>query len=100
MFASSCENMPIILLEGMASGLPIACSHRGPMPEVLCGAGVYFDPENADEIAATLRQLIDDPELRRRCAEGAFAKAQAYYSWERCARETFTFLRQIAESRS
>jgi glycosyltransferase involved in cell wall biosynthesis len=35
LFASSCENMPNILLETMASGLPIACSNRGPMPEVL-----------------------------------------------------------------
>jgi len=34
-FASSCENLPIILLESMASGLPIACSNKGPMPEVL-----------------------------------------------------------------
>jgi glycosyltransferase involved in cell wall biosynthesis len=34
-FASSCENMPITLLEAMASGLPIACSDRGPMPEIL-----------------------------------------------------------------
>ena len=29
-FASSCENMPNILLETMASGLPVACSNRGP----------------------------------------------------------------------
>ena len=34
-FASSCENMPNSLVEGMASGLPIACSDRGPMPEIL-----------------------------------------------------------------
>ena len=38
-FASSCENMPITLIEGMASGLPIACSDRGPMPEVLQDGG-------------------------------------------------------------
>src|SRR5204863_6991078 len=44
-FASSCENMPNILLEAMASGLPIACSKRGPMPEILGNAGVYFDPD-------------------------------------------------------
>ena len=49
-FASSCENLPIILIEKMASGLPIACSNKGPMPEVLGSAGVYFDPENSYEI--------------------------------------------------
>lgn len=27
-FASSCENQPIILLEAMAAGLPIACSNK------------------------------------------------------------------------
>ena len=44
-FASSCENMPNILLETMASGLPIACSKKGPIPEVLGKDGVYFDSE-------------------------------------------------------
>jgi glycosyltransferase involved in cell wall biosynthesis len=98
-FASSCENMPNILLEGMASGLPMACSNRGPMPGMLGEAGVYFDPERPDEIAAALRQLITDPELRTHCAEGAYTKAQLY-SWERCARETFTYIRHIVERSS
>src|SRR5690606_15074483 len=35
LFASSCENLPIILLEKMAAGLPVACSARASMPEVL-----------------------------------------------------------------
>lgn len=43
-FASSCENMPNILLEAMAAGLPIACADRGPMPEVLGAGGVYLIP--------------------------------------------------------
>ncbi|MFO1422301.1 MAG: glycosyltransferase family 1 protein [Candidatus Competibacteraceae bacterium] len=94
-FASSCENMPNILLEGMASGLPIACSNRGPMPEILGEAGAYFDPEHSDEIAAALRTFLNDPELRARCAEGAYMKAQTH-SWDRCAHETFGFLRRIA----
>ena len=95
-FASSCENMPIILLEAMASGLPIACAQRGPMPEMLGDAGVYFDPENPEQIANALRSLLNDPELRARCAEKAFAKAQTY-SWERCASETFDFLRRVTQ---
>jgi glycosyltransferase involved in cell wall biosynthesis len=97
-FASSCENMPNILMEAMASGLPIACSTRGPMPEVLRDAGAYFDPENADDIRRALRSLIQDPELRERCAWSAYDRAREF-SWERCARDTFSFLADIAGRR-
>jgi glycosyltransferase involved in cell wall biosynthesis len=96
-FASSCENMPNILLEGMASGLPIACSKRGPMPEVLGDAGFYFDPESAADIARALRELIDSPALRANLSQGSFDRARAY-SWNRCASETFEFLGKIASS--
>ena len=94
-FASSCENMPNILLEGMAAGLPIACSHMGPMPEVLGDAGIYFDPEDANSIAGALRELIKSGDLRAQLAHTAFDHAQTF-SWKRCADETFGFLAKIA----
>ncbi len=90
-FASSCENMPNTLVEAMAAGLPIACSRRGPMPEVLEDGGEYFDPELPDSIAAALRNLIGNETLRQRLAARAKILA-ARYSWERCARETWSFL--------
>ena len=98
-FASSCENMPNILLEAMASGFPIACARRGPMEEILAEAGVYFDPEEAASITKTLRTFIEDAELRARCAEAAYRRAQEY-TWDRCARETFAFLERVARSSS
>jgi len=94
-FASSCENMPNILLEAMASGLPIACSGRGPMPEVLGEAGVYFDPEDPTSIAAALRELLSSPEMRARWAQAAYQRARGF-SWEQCAQQTFEFLAQVA----
>lgn len=90
-FASSCENLPITLLEGMAAGLPIACSRRGPMPEVLGDAGLYFDPEDPASIARTLERLIRDPELRARLASDAH-RASLAYSWTAMSRDTWTFL--------
>lgn len=95
LFASSCENMPNILLEGMASGLPIACSIRGPMPEVLVDAGVYFDPENPDDISRALQELIKSPELRAKLAKASFERAKIY-SWTRCVTETFELLSEVA----
>lgn len=98
-FASSCENMPNILVEAMAAGLPIACSNREPMPEVLGDAGVYFDAENANEIAAAVRVLLESPEIRSEKAQLAFQRVQRY-SWQRCADETFAFLAECAGGRS
>jgi len=94
-FASSCENMPNILLETMAAGLPVACSNRGPMLEVLGDAGVYFDPEQSDEIALALRKLIESPQLRTALAQASYDRAHQY-TWQRCAENTFAFLAAIS----
>ena len=96
LFASSCENLPIILLEAMASGLPIACSNYGPMPEVLSDAGLYFDPEDLQSIVNTLRELLDSPILRAKLAAASFERAKQY-SWSRTAEHTFAFLKKIIE---
>jgi glycosyltransferase involved in cell wall biosynthesis len=94
-FASSCETFGQILIEAMGAGLPIACSNRSAMPETLGDAGEYFDPEQPAEIAAAIKQLIDSPSLRAEKAAAAFQRAQQF-SWERCARETFSFLARVA----
>lgn len=90
-FASSCENLPNIMLEAMAAGLPIASSNRGPMPEVLGDAGVYFNPELVEEIAAALQSLYELPDLRKTLAQRAYTKARDY-SWPKCAHATFEFI--------
>ena len=93
-FASSCENMSNILIEAMASGLPIASSDRGSMPEILRDGGVYFDPEDPDSIAKSVKQLIASPSLRTEKALLAH-KYSKQFSWSRCADETFAFLKKV-----
>lgn len=92
-FASSCENMPNTLVEGMASGLPIACASRGPMPEVLKDGGVYFDPEDAESTASAIEKLLVNPELRTAVARRAVELSKTF-SWQHCAAETWKFLRE------
>ena len=96
LFASSCETFGIILLESMAAGLPIACSNRSAMPEVLGDAGLYFDPEKPAEIAQVLRTFINSVELRSEKANAGFERCQQY-SWLHCADNTFSFIVQIAK---
>ena len=93
-FASSCENMPNILLETMAAGLPIACSDRSPMPEILGDDGVYFNPERTAEITRALLELIESPDLRYRKACASHKKSTKY-SWEFCSSTTFSFFEEV-----
>jgi glycosyltransferase involved in cell wall biosynthesis len=93
-FASSCETFGNILLEAMSAGLPIACSNKSVMPEILQDAGIYFDPENPIDISQALVELVDNKELRKNVAQ----KAQEYakkYSWQKCADQTFEFLAKV-----
>ena len=92
-FASSCENMPNTLIEAMAAGMPIVCSNRGPMPEVLKDGGIYFDPENFDSIAIAIEQLFENKLLRDKLAKKAELLSRRY-SWKKCANETWVFLKE------
>jgi len=95
-FASSCENMPIILLEAMNAGLPIACSDKGPMKEVLLDGGVYFNPESIEDIYYALKELVSKPVLRKQI--GCKAKMYASkYTWQNTAAATFKYLYRVAE---
>ena len=99
-FASTVETFGIVLLEAMASGLPIACSNRCPMTDMLGdNGGIFFEPEDPSSIASTVRRLLEDDELRYRCALNAYNRALAY-SWERTARETYGFIRDVVSSRA
>jgi glycosyltransferase involved in cell wall biosynthesis len=97
-FPSTCENLPIILLEAMTAGLPIASSDRGPMPEVLKDAGLYFNPESVTSIKKYLQYMIENPDLQQSLGAKAKQYSQAY-SWEKCADETFAFLRSVYEKK-
>jgi glycosyltransferase involved in cell wall biosynthesis len=94
-FASTCETFGQILTEAMCAGLAIASSDRGPMPELLGDAGVYFDPENEASIGDALRRLIASPQLRAAKAQAAFERSRLY-SWERCSEDTFRFFAEVA----
>jgi glycosyltransferase involved in cell wall biosynthesis len=93
-FASTCENMPNVLLETMMSGLPIACSDKGPMPDILRNSGLYFNAEDPISIASNLQKLIDSPDLRKRLAnEGQLMSKK--YSWSKCSLDTMQFMSRI-----
>ncbi|WP_397364210.1 glycosyltransferase [Olleya sp. R77988] len=91
-FASTCENMPNILIEAMSSGLPILCSNYQPMPEFL-GANhpFYFDPTNKQSVYQNLKTFLDNPSDRQESALEAKSKSKQY-TWEECSKQTLEYL--------
>ncbi|PKP41360.1 MAG: hypothetical protein CVT93_08510 [Bacteroidetes bacterium HGW-Bacteroidetes-10] len=95
-FASSCETFGITILEAMGSRLPIVCSNRTGLSEILKDSGIYFDPEIPDSIADALKKIILDRNLRETLGERAYQYA-VHYSWERCALETYSHLKNLVK---
>jgi glycosyltransferase involved in cell wall biosynthesis len=91
LFASSCENMPIILLEKMAAGLPIVCSNVAPMPDFLEEAGVLVDIDDEPGFLYRFQSLIENREQRVKLSQIAQTNA-VKYQWSKTAKETFQFL--------
>lgn len=96
-FGSTCENMPIILIEAMSAGLPIASSYYGPMEEVLEYAAFYFNPRDVKDCKMVLENLFNNPEARRLGALTVFNQTKKY-TWVNCATDTFKYLVEVANN--
>jgi glycosyltransferase involved in cell wall biosynthesis len=87
-FPSLKEGFGQVLLEAMASGLPVVCSERAPMTEVLGDAGVYFTPGNPASLAGRVTQVLSHPEQRARLAEAGRRRVRERFTWPAVAAAT------------
>jgi glycosyltransferase involved in cell wall biosynthesis len=97
-FPSLEEGFGLPVLEGMARGAPVACSGASSLPEVGGDAVVYFDPLRPPDIAAALRRLLDDSDLRRRLRRAGMARSHEF-SWRRTAELTLASCERAAADR-
>ncbi|MBM3318115.1 MAG: glycosyltransferase family 4 protein [Candidatus Eisenbacteria bacterium] len=68
---STHENLPIVILEGLAAGLPLVVTPVGALPEFLVEGehALFVPPGDAGALAGRVADLIADPSLRRRMGE-------------------------------
>jgi glycosyltransferase involved in cell wall biosynthesis len=92
------EGFGLPVVEAMASGLPVAASDRSSLPEVLGGAGLLFDPDSDQAIAASMLRLLREPGLRAVQRARGLARAEAY-SWSAGADTMVGILEQAAAMR-
>jgi glycosyltransferase involved in cell wall biosynthesis len=93
-FPSLYEGFGLPPLEAMACGVPVVCSDRGALPEVVGDAAVLVDPLRADELAGAIERVLTDGALRRDLVARGHARA-ATFTWERCVTATEDFYREV-----
>lgn len=93
-YASTCENMPNILIEAMSASLPIVCSSYPPMPEFVKDAAILCDPLNIEDMTNAIERLVISPALRREMSMKSYAESLAF-DWKITTKETFDFLQKV-----
>ena len=95
--ASRQEGLPVALLEGAASGLPIVATRVGAVGEIVVPeeTGLLVDPENAEALAAAIARMIDNPERRASFGQAAQQRIAAEFS---AARMTADYLAIYGEA--
>lgn len=100
-FPSHYEPFGLVVLEAMASGIPVVVSATTGASELIedgASGFVLHDPRDAAGLAAYVSQLLHDPSLRIRMGQRAREIALAH-SWTQMARRTEALYQDIVARR-
>lgn len=87
------EGFGIPVLEAMAVGTPVVCSHVTALPEVVGDAGILTDPHDPTAVRNAIQSVLDDPDEQQLLRQRGFARVQQF-SWVKSARQLAALLRQ------
>ena len=78
---SRIEGFGLPVLEAMACGTPVVCSHAASLPEVGGEAVRYFDPSSPEDLADAIEQVLSSKELRESLRAKGLLRA-ARFTWK------------------
>jgi glycosyltransferase involved in cell wall biosynthesis len=93
-FPSLYEGFGFPVLEAMACGVPVLCSHTTSLPEVAGGAALLVDPLSVDDIAQGLTRIVTDGNLRQDLIQRGYQQARQF-TWQTCADEVLRVFERI-----
>lgn len=75
------EGRPTVILEAMASGLPVVATNVGGIPEIVTEeTGILVNPEDSVGLAEAVNKILQDKELKEKMNEAARKHALNYSS--------------------
>jgi glycosyltransferase involved in cell wall biosynthesis len=96
-FPSLYEGFGIPLIEAMACGCPVVAADTCAAPEVLDGSGWLVDPLSVEDIAAGMKKVLFDSDLRAAMVAKGIERAKAF-SWEQCAKQVLAVFDSLEHS--
>lgn len=76
------EAFGMVLLEAMASGLPVIASNSGACPEVIRNAGISFNQGDHIDLAEKIITLSFDKGLSRKLSKAGLERVKVKFSWK------------------
>lgn len=83
------DNLPTVIMEAMATGLPVVSTRIGGIPEMVIEneTGFLVRPEDAAALAEAIEKVTNDRPLGQRLGRAGYARAQNLFSIEKNVRE-------------
>jgi glycosyltransferase involved in cell wall biosynthesis len=86
-FPSRADTLPLVILEAMASGLPVVATNVGGIPyEVTPEEGMLVPAGDSAALAEALDRMCNDESMRLQMASSARRRVTAHFDWEVSAR--------------
>jgi phosphatidylinositol alpha-mannosyltransferase len=94
------ESLGVVLLEAMASGVPVVASNIEGYATVVSHGynGLLAPARDSPALSAAICRLLEDEPLRRRLIEAGLQTAELY-AWPRIARRILDYYRELIEER-
>jgi colanic acid/amylovoran biosynthesis glycosyltransferase len=88
------DNLPTVIMEAMATGLPVISTAIGGIPEMVIQneTGILVPPGDIDALAGAIEKVIVDLSFARRLGENGHKRACDLFSIERNVRTLLTLL--------